>query len=63
MSVASQAIEEVEGMSKLKLAAGAVGLFLFIVGVKRTFEVEEHGHAPKPQDTPAPEGSTGSEEK
>ena len=29
------------GISKLKLAVGAASLFLFIVGVKRTFRVED----------------------
>ena len=33
--------EEKPGVSKLQLAVGAASLFLFIVGLKRTFQVEE----------------------
>ena len=29
-----------EGISKVKLALGAASLFLFIIGVKRTFRME-----------------------
>jgi hypothetical protein len=29
------------GISKLKLALGAAGLFLFIIGVKRTFQMDQ----------------------
>ncbi len=29
------------GVSKLQLAVGAASLFLFIVGLKRTFQVED----------------------
>jgi hypothetical protein len=29
------------GISKLKLAIGAASLFLFIIGVKRTFQMEQ----------------------
>ena len=32
---------EKPGVSKLKLAVGAASLFLFIVGLKRTFSVED----------------------
>ena len=32
---------EKQGVSKVKLAIGAASLFLFIVGVKRTFRMEE----------------------
>ena len=34
--------EEKTGVSKVQLALGAASLFLFIVGLKRTFQVEEH---------------------
>jgi hypothetical protein len=30
-----------QGVSNLKLALGAASLFLFIVGVKRTFKLDE----------------------
>lgn len=30
-----------QGISKLKLAVGAASLFLFIIGVKRTFQMEQ----------------------
>ena len=30
-----------QGVSNLKLALGAASLFLFIMGVKRTFKLEE----------------------
>lgn len=36
--------EPAPGMSKVKLALGAASLFLFIVGLKRTFRIEDaHG--------------------
>ena len=40
------------GMSKGKLLLGAAGLFLFIVGVRRTFRTEagEIGDAPPPRE-------------
>lgn len=34
------------GMSKVKLAVGAASLFLFIIGVKRTFQMEGAGEPP-----------------
>lgn len=34
------------GISKVKLAIGAASLFLFIVGVKRTYRTGESGSAP-----------------
>ncbi len=40
------------GRSKLKLALGAAGLFLFIVGVKKTFQLE------RSTDPEATEGDT-----
>ncbi|HEX6071160.1 MAG TPA: hypothetical protein VFZ18_15090 [Longimicrobiaceae bacterium] len=42
------------GISKVKLAIGAASLFLFIIGVKRTFrmEQEEPGQPPQPPATP-----------
>ena len=30
-----------EGISKVKLAVGAASLFLFIIGVKRTFQMDQ----------------------
>lgn len=36
------------GVSKLKLALGAAGLLLFIVGVKRSFRTEEEAQ-PMPE--------------
>lgn len=40
------------GMSRGKMLLGAAGLFLFIVGVRRTFRTEggEIGDAPPPRD-------------
>jgi hypothetical protein len=35
-----------QGVSKVKLALGAASLFLFIVGLKRTFQMEEPESAP-----------------
>lgn len=35
------------GISKLKLALGAASLFLFIVGLKRTFKVEAAASTPE----------------
>ena len=38
-----------QGISKVKLAIGAASLFLFIIGVKRTFQMDQHqGTAPEP---------------
>lgn len=39
-----------EGVSKVKIALGAASLFLFIVGVKRTFRTEETEERPRPPD-------------
>lgn len=40
---------EDQGVSKVKLAIGAASLFLFIIGVKRTFRMDQHqGPAPEP---------------
>lgn len=50
---------EAAGISKVKLALGAASLFLFIVGVKRTFrtedgqQVDQEGQA-RPQREPLP---------
>lgn len=41
------------GVSKVKLAIGAASLFLFIVGVKRTYKSEETSE-PKPPRKRAP---------
>lgn len=38
--------EAIEPVSKVKLALGAASLFLFIVGVKRSFDIEEGGVEP-----------------
>jgi hypothetical protein len=40
--------EAIEPVSKVKLALGAASLFLFIVGVKRTFDMEENGKPATP---------------
>lgn len=38
-----------QGISKVKLAIGAASLFLFIIGVKRTFQMDQHqGASPEP---------------
>lgn len=39
-----------EGVSKVKIAIGAASLFLFIVGVKRTFRTEEVEERPRPSE-------------
>ena len=39
--MAKQPEQKGGGISKLKLAVGAASLFLFIVGVKRSFRTEE----------------------
>jgi hypothetical protein len=36
-----------QGISKLKLAIGAASLFLFIIGVKRTFQMDQAEKAPE----------------
>lgn len=48
--------EDKPGVSKLQLAVGAASLFLFIVGLKRTFQVDEvkPGGAPATPARPAP---------
>lgn len=48
--------EEKSGVSKIQLAVGAASLFLFIVGLKRTFQVDEarpNGASPR-ESRPAP---------
>lgn len=47
------------GMSKGKMLLGAAGLFLFIVGVRRTFrtEVGEVADAVPPPESPRTDGS------
>ena len=55
------------GVSKLKLAVGAASLFLFIVGLKRTFSIDEGRDAERvvgdwddqPEPTEQPDGSRG----
>jgi hypothetical protein len=42
------------GISKLKLAIGAASLFLFIIGVKRTFQMEQEEPRPPLQPPPTP---------
>jgi hypothetical protein len=37
-----------QGISKVKLALGAASLFLFIIGVKRTFQMDQHQTEPEP---------------
>ena len=37
-----------QGISKVKLALGAASLFLFIIGVKRTFQMDQHQSQPEP---------------
>jgi hypothetical protein len=41
MDPKSSASESKPGVSKLKLAVGAASLFLFIVGLKRTFSMDD----------------------
>ncbi len=48
--------EAIETVSKVKLALGAASLFLFIVGVKRSFRIEEGGVEPASE---AAAGETG----
>lgn len=47
MSDSRQQNEPKQGISKVKLAIGAASLFLFIVGIKRTFKVEEEAARPE----------------
>lgn len=37
-----------QGISKVKLAIGAASLFLFIIGVKRTFQMDPPEGSPEP---------------
>jgi hypothetical protein len=41
-----------QGISKVKLAIGAASLFLFIIGVKRTFQMDQAEKEPEPQQRP-----------
>lgn len=46
-----------KGVSKVKLAIGAASLFLFIVGMKRTFRMDEAAEADTaPEDEAEPRG-------
>ena len=42
MSKAEKGKTDDQGISKVKLAIGAASLFLFIIGVKRTFRMDQH---------------------
>ena len=44
-------------VSKVKLAVGAASLFLFIIGVKRTFRMEEVQEPSRPEDPGTAGGS------
>jgi hypothetical protein len=55
MDSAEQPIRET-GMSKLKLAMSVAGLFLFIVGLKRTFEMDDQEGIHPPRAAPAEGG-------
>jgi hypothetical protein len=46
--------DDKQGVSKVKLALGAASLFLFIVGLKRTFQMEEP-EASRPAERPKEE--------
>lgn len=48
MSTKQTQSEEKSGVSKIQLAVGAASLFLFIVGLKRSFRVEDAGPADAP---------------
>ena len=50
MATPEKRSEEKPGVSKLQLAIGAASLFLFIVGLKRTFRVEDHRGSPATDD-------------
>lgn len=50
--LAKEAILEMERSSKVKLALGAASLFLFLVGVKRTYRSEDGGFVYVDQATP-----------
>jgi hypothetical protein len=41
-----------KGISKVKLAIGAASLFLFIIGVKRTFQMDPEESRPEPPPAP-----------
>jgi hypothetical protein len=63
MATKKKQSEEKAGISKVQLAIGAASLFLFIVGLKRTFRVEDHRESPAPPESakaekekPAPSG-------
>lgn len=43
---------EGKGISKVKLALGAASLFLFIIGVKRTFQMDQEEAPPEPTARP-----------
>lgn len=45
MATKKKESEEKAGISKVQLAIGAASLFLFIVGLKRTFRVEDHSES------------------
>lgn len=47
-----------QGISKVKLALGAASLFLFIIGVKRTFQMDQNQET-APEPPPAKKGDPG----
>jgi hypothetical protein len=50
--------EEKPGISKLKLAIGAASLFLFLVGLKRTFRADDGSElGPSGEDLPEPQNA------
>lgn len=54
-----QKSDEKPGVSKVQLAVGAASLFLFIVGLKRTFRVDEERQKLGAPDSPEPQKSSG----
>ena len=58
MATQEKQTEQKRGVTKMQLAVGAASLFLFIVGLKRTFRVEDHHGTPAASDesTPATAG-------
>ena len=54
MAIKQTAADEKSTVSTVQLAVGAASLFLFIVGLKRTFRVEEARETP-----PAEDGAAG----
>ena len=58
MATKQKQSEEKGGISKVQLAIGAASLFLFIVGLKRTFRVEDHR-----EPSAAPEAGKSNKEK